>query len=82
MFLGAAAGMMAAHLPGFTLTPAVAVGIGAAVGSVLKLPLSAAVLAVLLTVNAGPGAGPLIVVGVVVAYLTTLGLSARLTPEG
>ncbi len=82
MFLGAAAGMMAAHLPGFALTPAVAVGIGAAVGSVLKLPLSAAVLAVLLTVNAGPGAGPLIVVGVVVAYLTTLGLSARLTPEG
>ena len=29
MFLGAAAGLMAAQLPGFELTPAVAVGIGA-----------------------------------------------------
>jgi H+/Cl- antiporter ClcA len=77
MFLGAAGGMMAAQLPGFDLTPAVAVGIGAAVASVLKLPLSAVVLAVLLTVQAGPGSSPLIIVGVVVAYLTTLALSAR-----
>jgi H+/Cl- antiporter ClcA len=78
MFLGAAGGMMAAQLPGFDLTPAVAVGIGAAVASVLRLPLSAVVLAVLLTLPAGPGASPLIIVGVVVAYLTTLALSARL----
>jgi H+/Cl- antiporter ClcA len=71
LFLGAAAGVMAAKLPGFSITPAVAVGMGAAVVSVLKLPLSAVVLAVLLTANAGAGAGPLIIVGVVVAYLTT-----------
>jgi H+/Cl- antiporter ClcA len=71
LFLGAAAGVMAAQLPGFSITPAVAVGMGAAVVSVLKLPLSAVVLAVLLTANAGAGAGPLIIVGVVVAYLTT-----------
>jgi H+/Cl- antiporter ClcA len=82
LFLGAAGGMMAAQLPGFDLTPAVAVGIGAAVASVLRLPLSAAVLGVLLTSNAGPGAGPVIIVGVVVAYLTTLALSARLDPGG
>lgn len=82
MFLGAAAGMMAAQLPGFDLTPAIAVGIGAAVASVLRLPLSAAVLAVLLTVSAGAGAGPLIIVGVVVAYLITLGLGARAAAGG
>ena len=75
LFLGAAAGVMAAQLPGFSITPAVAVGMGAAVVSVLKLPLSAVVLAVLLTANAGAGTGPLIIVGVVVAYLTTRLLS-------
>jgi H+/Cl- antiporter ClcA len=80
LFLGAAAGMMAAHLPGFDLTPAIAVGMGAAVVAVLRLPLSAAVLGVLLTSKAGPGAGPVIIVGVVIAYLTTLVLSARLGP--
>jgi H+/Cl- antiporter ClcA len=77
MFLGAAGGMMAAQLPGFALTPAVAVGIGAAVAAVLELPLAGAVLAVLLTLETGPGAGPLIIVGVIVAYLTTRVLSAR-----
>ena len=72
LFLGAAAGLMAAKLPGFEVTPAVAVGMGAGVVSVLRLPLAAVVLAVVLTSEAGPGAAPLIIVGVVVAYLMTL----------
>jgi H+/Cl- antiporter ClcA len=78
LFLGAAGGMMAAQLPGFSLTPAVAVGLGASVASVLRLPLSAAALGVFLTVPAGAGSSPLIIVGVVIAYLTTLALSARI----
>jgi H+/Cl- antiporter ClcA len=69
MFLGAAAGVMASHLAGFDLTPAVAVGIGAGTVAVLRLPLSAVVLATVLTGQSGLGAGPLIIVGVVVAYL-------------
>ncbi len=77
LFLGAAGGMMAAQLPGFSLTPAIAVGLGASVASVLRLPLSAAALGVFLTIHVGPGASPLIIVGVVIAYLTTLALSAR-----
>jgi chloride channel protein, CIC family len=77
MFLGAAGGLMAAQLPGFAPTPAVAVGMGAAVTSVLRLPLSGAVLGILLTSTAGPGTGPLVIVGVVVAYIATLGLDAR-----
>jgi H+/Cl- antiporter ClcA len=81
MLLGAAGGMMAAQLPGFGLTPAVSVGIAAAVASVLRLPLSAVVLGVVLTLPAGPGAGPLIIVGTVIAYLTTLALSARVADE-
>src|SRR4051812_9858697 len=77
MFLGAAAGLMAAKLPGYELTPAVAVGLGAAVVAVLRLPLSAVVLATLFTVHTGLGSGPLIIVGVVVAYLTVQALDAR-----
>ena len=81
MFLGAAAGLMAAQLPGFDLTPAVAVGLGAAVVAVLRLPLSAVVLATLFTVHTGLGSGPLIIVGVVVAYLTVQALDARSAPS-
>jgi H+/Cl- antiporter ClcA len=72
LFLGAAGGIMASHLPGFPLQPAVAVGMGAAVVGVLKLPLSAVVIATLLTTKAGPGLEPLIIVGVVVSYIATL----------
>jgi H+/Cl- antiporter ClcA len=77
VFLGAAGGVMASHLPGFPLAPAVAVGLGAAVASVLRLPLSAVVLATLLTAKAGTGDEPLIIVGVVVSYVTTVAISAR-----
>ena len=72
VFLGAAGGLMASHLPGFAVTPAVAVGMGAAVASVLRLPLTGIVLATFLTINGGTGDEPLIIVGVVVAYLATL----------
>jgi H+/Cl- antiporter ClcA len=75
VFLGAAAGILASHLPGFPLTPAVAVGMGAGTVAILRLPLSAVVLATLLTSTAGVGQEPLIIVGVVVAYLVTLLLS-------
>jgi H+/Cl- antiporter ClcA len=77
VFLGAAGGLLASHLPGFPVTAAVAVGMGAATAAVLKLPLSAIALATLLTVQAGLGDEPLIIVGVVVAYLVTLVLSRR-----
>src|SRR3954454_6019559 len=81
MFLGAAAGVMASHLPGFDITPAGAVGMGAAVVAVRHLPLSAVVLSSLLTAKAGLADTPLIIIGVVVAYLTTMALSARF-PSG
>ncbi len=82
MFLGAAAGIMASHLPGFPLTPAVAVGIAAGVSSVLRLPLSAVVIATVLTAKAGDGITPLVIVGSVVALVVTLVLSARQSTTG
>ncbi len=75
IFLGAAGGIMASHLPGFPITAAVAVGIGAGTVAILRLPLSAIVLATLLTAKSGAGAAPLTIIGVVVAYLVTLRLS-------
>ena len=77
MFIGAAAGIMASHLPGFHITAAVAVGMSAGVVSVLRLPLTAVVVAIVLTANSGVGAEPLVIVGVVVAYVVTLLLSRR-----
>jgi hypothetical protein len=76
LYLGAAAGLMASHLPGFSLVPAVAVGLGAATAAVLRLPLSAAIIATFLTLKSGTGDEPLIIVGVVVAYLVTMALQS------
>ena len=80
MFLGTAAGMMAAQLPGFELTPAVAVGIGAAIAGVLRLPLTALLIATLLTSGSGLGTGPLVILAVTVAYLLTLAIEGAPTP--
>ena len=73
------AGIMASHLPGFHITAAVAVGMSAGVVSVLRLPLTAVIVAIVLTANSGVGAEPLVIVGVVVAYVVTLLLSRRAT---
>jgi H+/Cl- antiporter ClcA len=76
MFLGVVGGLLAAHLPGFSETPAVGVLVGAAVVSVLRLPLSSIVIALLVT-QAGPSVAPLVIVGVVVAYIVVQTLSQR-----
>ena len=81
LYMGAAAGILASHLPGFPITPAVAVGMGAAVVAVLRLPLSAVVMATLLTSQSGVGAGPLIIVGVVTASFVAVALDRRRDPE-
>ncbi|MBV8217478.1 MAG: hypothetical protein JO325_03365 [Solirubrobacterales bacterium] len=71
---------LAYHLPGFPIQAGVAVGMGAAAVAVLRLPLSAVVLATLLTSHAGTNVEPLIIVGVVVAYIITLLLSRSPKP--
>ncbi len=81
LFLGAAGGIICSHLPGFPIQAAVAVGMGAAVVAVLRLPLSAVVVATMLTSHAVPDVEPLIIVGVVVAYIVTLMVSRLPTPS-
>ncbi|MDP9307265.1 MAG: chloride channel protein [Actinomycetota bacterium] len=80
LFLGLVGGLLAGHLPGFSETPAVAVLMGAGVVSILRLPLSSVVVALLLTSKAGLGVAPLIIVAVVTAYITAEVLSARSVP--
>jgi H+/Cl- antiporter ClcA len=70
LFLGATAGLLAAHLPAFAETQAVAVLIAIASVSVLRLPLSSVVLALLLTSKAGIAVAPLVIVAVVISYIT------------
>ena len=76
LFMGAVGGLLAAHLPGLSETPAVAGLMGAAAVSILRLPLSSIVIADLLTGRAGPAVAPIIIVAVVVAYITIESLSA------
>src|SRR5215471_1318289 len=80
LFLGTVAGLLAAHLPGFSETPAVAVLMAATAVSILKLPLSATVITLVLVSKGGLATAPLIIVAVVVAYLTIRTLSATHRP--
>ncbi len=71
MFIGAAAGVAASHLPGLSLVPGVAMGIGAMSTVMLKLPMTSTLLATLLLASDGAGVIPLVIVAVVVAYVAT-----------
>jgi chloride channel protein, CIC family len=77
LFVGAAAGIAASHLPGLSLVPAVAMGIGAMSCVMLTLPITSVLLATLLLgASDGVQVMPVVIVAVVVAYIAT----ARLTP--
>jgi H+/Cl- antiporter ClcA len=76
MFIGAAAGIAASHLPGLSVVPAVAMGIGAMCTAMLTLPLTSTLLASLLLGTDGLNVMPLVIVAVVVSYVA----SARLAP--
>jgi hypothetical protein len=76
MFLGAAGGIALSHLPGLPLVAGVAMGIGAMCVVLLRLPLTAVLLATLLLAKDGLAVMPLVIVAVAVAYVA----SARLTP--
>jgi hypothetical protein len=77
IFVGTVGGLVAAHLPGFQHGAAVAAVMGATAASMLRLPLSSIVIALIFTSNAGLAVSPLIIVAVVIAYLTVDRLFAR-----
>ncbi|MGW1026418.1 chloride channel protein [Streptomyces sp. NPDC002577] len=71
VLLGAATALACSGLPGLGPTPALGLGISAAAAAVTGLPLTGAVLGVLLLGRDGHGQMPLIVVAAVVSFLTS-----------
>ncbi|MFF3615348.1 chloride channel protein [Streptomyces sp. NPDC002580] len=80
MFLGAAGGLALAHLPGLDVTSGFAMGVGAMCVAMLKLPMTAVLLATLLLGMQGLTVMPLVIVAVVVSYVLTLRLAPAPTP--
>ena len=71
MFIGAAGGMALSHLPGLPLVAGVAMGIGAMTAVMLRLPLTAVMLATLLLGSDGVTVMPLVIVAVVVGFVVS-----------
>jgi H+/Cl- antiporter ClcA len=71
MFVGAVLGVAVAGLPGMSLAPAIALGIGALSAAMLRLPLTSTLLATLLLGADGVSVTPQVVFAVVVAFVVT-----------
>lgn len=71
LFIGGALGIIAAELPGMSLVPGLAIGIGAMCATMLKLPFTSVLLATVLLSSDAYAVMPLAIVAVVVAYVAT-----------
>lgn len=69
LFLGAAAGVLIAPLPGLGVVPAMAAGMAAASATTLRLPVSSVVLVILLL--GGSAMMPIVILAAVVAFIVT-----------
>ena len=78
IFIGGAAGILFSHLPGLPVTAGIAMGMGAMTAVMLRMPMTAVLLASLLLGSEGIVAMPLVIVAVVVAFVAT----AWLEPVG
>ena len=72
IFIGAAGGMLASHLPGLSLVAGVAMGLGAMTAGMLRLPFTAALVATLVVGSDGFAVIPLTIVAVVVCHVATM----------
>ena len=81
MFVGAVLGTAAAGLPGRSLAPAIAMGIGAMSAAMLRLPLTSVLLATLLLGTDGISVTPQVIVAVVVAFVFTYTLPVPVPKE-
>src|SRR3954452_7277178 len=78
LFIGAAGGMLASHLPGLSLVAGVAMGLGAMTTGMLRLPFTALLVTTLVLGSDGFAVIPLTIVAVVVCHVATL----RVTDPG
>ncbi len=81
MFIGATVGIALSGLPGLSMAPAIAAGIGAMCAAMLRLPMTSALLATILLGSDGVAVTPQVVVAVVVSFVVTMLLPAP-DPEG
>lgn len=79
VFVGTVGGLLAAEVTGLATSAAIPAVVGASLVAILRLPLAAAVIALLLGSGAGLVATPLVVVAIVISYLvvTALGDPAK-----
>jgi H+/Cl- antiporter ClcA len=78
LFIGAAGGIAMSHLPGLPLVAGVAMGLGAMMAAVTKLPLTSVLIASLLLLSDAVKVMPLVIVAVVVAYVAVAHAGPRL----
>src|SRR4051794_1850656 len=81
MFIGATLGIAVSGLPGMSLAPAIAMGIGAMCCAMLRLPLTSVLLATLLLGADGLQITPEVIVAVVVAFVVTTVLPTPGPPQ-
>jgi chloride channel protein, CIC family len=80
LFVGAVGGALLSHLPGLPLIPAAAMGMGAMSAVMLRLPMTSVLVATLLLLSNGLTLMPMVIVAVVVAYVLSYVVWARLGP--
>jgi len=80
IFIGGTAGILFSHLPGLPVTAGIAMGMGAMAAVMLRMPMTAVLLASLLLGPEGIVAMPLIIVAVVVGFVVVEWLAPSL-PE-
>jgi H+/Cl- antiporter ClcA len=71
IFIGGTAGILFSHLPGLPVTAGIGMGMGAMTAVMLRMPMTAVLLAALLLGPEGIVAMPLVIVAVVVAFVAT-----------
>jgi H+/Cl- antiporter ClcA len=69
VFIGAVAGVALSHLPGVPAVVGIAIGMGAMIAAVLRLPMTAVLVATLLLYGNGVALLPPIIVAAVTAYI-------------
>jgi H+/Cl- antiporter ClcA len=80
MLVGAAGGILLSHLPGLPVVAGAAIGLGAVMAAMLRLPMTSVLIATLFLGSDGVGALPLVIVAVVVSFVLTIRLAGP--PKG
>src|SRR5213078_1827053 len=80
LFVGAAGGLALSHAPGLPFVAGAAMGMGAMMVAMLRLPLTSVLIATLLLLSDGLAVMPLVIVAVAVAYVASARLSPTPTP--